>query len=292
MDFVALDVETANADPKSICQIGVAVFKNGNLVETWDSLINPKAHFDFMNSAIHGITEDDIRSAPTIDQIKSKLDKIIGDNVVGIYSNFDKVALEKNFSQINYNWLDITRVVRRTWEQVAYSGYGLANVCRLNDIEIGNHHDALADAIAAGKVLICALNAKQLKLADCHGLIRRKISTLIAQGAMSDNPIPTNIIIEGGNPHGEWFGDVLCFTGELRMSRIEASITASQLGFDVGKGVTKKTNYLVTGLQDPTKLKGKDISAKEEKALMLIKKGQDIVVISEDDFFYMIGGEQ
>lgn len=290
MDFVTLDVETANADPKSICQIGVAVFKGGNLVETWDSLINPQSHFDFMNTAIHGITEDDIQDAPTIDQIKSKLDEIVGDSIVGIYSSFDKVALEKNFNQIHYNWLDITKVVRRTWEQVAYSGYGLANVCRLNDIKIGKHHDALADAIAAGRVLICALNAKELTLDDCQSLIRRKISTLIAYGEMSENPNPKNIIIEGGNPSGEWFGDVLCFTGELRMPRMEASITASQLGFDVGKGVTKKTNYLVTGLQDPTKLKGKNISAKEEKALALIKKGQDIVVISEQDFFYMIGG--
>ncbi len=67
------------------------------------------------------------------------------------------------------------------------------------------------------------------------------------------------------------------------------SMAASQLGFDVGKGVTKKTNYLVKGQQDLAKLNGKSISSKEEKALSLIKKGQDIVVISEDDFFYMIG---
>ncbi|MCX0337413.1 exonuclease domain-containing protein [Acinetobacter radioresistens] len=288
MDFVALDVETANSDPKSICQIGVAVFKNGDLVETWSSLINPQSHFDFMNSSIHGITEENVRDAPIIADVKTILDQLVGDNIVAIYSGFDKVALEKNFPQINYSWLDITKVVRRTWEQVAYSGYGLANVCRLNNINIVNHHDALADAIAAGRVLICALNAKQLQLDDCRSLIRTKISTLIAHGKMSENPNPINVIIEGGNPEGEWFGDVICFTGELRMPRIEASIKASQLGFDVGKSVTKKTNYLVTGLQDSVKLKGKSISAKEEKALALIKKGQDIVVISEEDFFYMV----
>jgi DNA polymerase-3 subunit epsilon len=290
MDFVALDVETANSDPKSICQIGVAVFKNGDLVETWSSLINPQSHFDFMNSSIHGITEENVRDAPIIADVKTILDQLVGDNIVAIYSGFDKVALEKNFPQINYSWLDITKVVRRTWEQVAYSGYGLANVCRLNNINIVNHHDALADAIAAGRVLICALNAKQLQLDDCRSLIRTKISTLIAHGKMSENPNPINVIIEGGNPEGEWFGDVICFTGELRMPRIEASIKASQLGFDVGKSVTKKTNYLVTGLQDSVKLKGKSISAKEEKALALIKKGQDIVVISEEDFFYMVDG--
>lgn len=290
MDFITLDVETANSDPKSICQIGVAVFQNGELVDSWDSLINPKSHFDFMNTEIHGIDNNKVRNSPTIAQVKGKLDDLIGDNIVGIYSTFDKVALERNFNEIDYNWLDITKVVRRTWDNVAYSGYGLANVCMLNDIKIDNHHDALSDAIAAGQVLIRALNTKNLNLTDCKALIREKISTLIAYGKMSENPNPLNIMIDGGNPNGEWFGDVLCFTGELRMPRMEASVTASQLGFDVGSGVTKKTNYLVKGHQDLAKLKGKKISSKEEKALSLIKKGQDIVVISEDDFFYMING--
>lgn len=289
MDFVALDVETANSDPKSICQIGVAVFKDGELVESWGSLINPQTYFDWMNIQIHGITEDDVNGAPLIHEVKEQLDRLIGSSVVGTYTTFDQVALTRNFDQLDYQWLDITKVVRRTWEKVAYSGYGLANVCRLNDIQIKNHHDAVADAIAAGQVLVAALNAKQMKLEDCHSLIRKKISTLISTGKMAEGRSPSNIIIDGGNPDGDWFGDVLCFTGELRMPRMDASILASQLGFDVGKGVTKKTNYLVKGQQDLAKLNGKDMSSKEEKALSLIKKGQDIVVISEDDFFYMIG---
>lgn len=289
MNFVALDVETANSDPKSICQIGVAVFKDGELVESWGALINPQTYFDWMNIQIHGISEEDVKEAPLLHQVKEKLDQLIGDSIVGIYSSFDKVALERNFSQVDYQWLDIAKVVRRTWEQVAYSGYGLGNVCRINDIEIVKHHDAVADAIAAGQVLVAALNAKQITLEDCQSLVQRKISTLISQGKMAEGVNPTNVIIDGGNPDGDWFGDVLCFTGELRMPRIEASILASQLGFDVGKGVTKKTNYLVKGQQDLAKLNGKTMSSKEEKALSLIKKEQDIVVISEDDFFYMIG---
>lgn len=288
MDFITLDVETANADPKSICQIGVAVFKDGELSDTWSTLINPMTHFDWMNIQIHGIGEDDVKGAPTINDVRAKLDDLIGDNILGIYSGFDKVALERNFPDISYNWLDITRVVRRTWEQISYSGYGLANVCRLNDIKIEKHHDALADAIAAGKILICALKSKNMTIKDCSALVKRKISTLIAHGKMVDAPNPINVIIEGGNPNGDWFGDVLCFTGELKMPRVDASILASQLGFDIGKGVTKKTNYLVKGQQDLSKLNGKNISSKEEKALSLIKKGQDIVVISEDDFFFMI----
>ena len=164
MDFIALDVETANSNPKSICQIGIAIFKNGELVESWGSLVNPQSHFDGINMAIHGITPEAVKNAPTIEQLKPKIDQLIGDSIVGIYSCFDKIAFERNFDDIDYNWLDITMVVRRTWEKVAYSGYGLANVCYLNDIQIGNHHDAVADAIAAGRVLVCALNSKNIQL--------------------------------------------------------------------------------------------------------------------------------
>ena len=39
MTFVAFDVETANPDYSSICQIGAAQFSNGRLGETWKTLI-------------------------------------------------------------------------------------------------------------------------------------------------------------------------------------------------------------------------------------------------------------
>jgi DNA polymerase-3 subunit epsilon len=46
MQFVAIDVETANPDFASICQIGLARFKDGQLVDTWEALIDPDDYFD------------------------------------------------------------------------------------------------------------------------------------------------------------------------------------------------------------------------------------------------------
>jgi hypothetical protein len=39
MEFVAIDVETANADMASICQIGIAEFKDGTLAEEWKTYV-------------------------------------------------------------------------------------------------------------------------------------------------------------------------------------------------------------------------------------------------------------
>ena len=47
MDFVAIDVETANADLASICQIGIVAFENGSVKESWQSLVNPEDYFHF-----------------------------------------------------------------------------------------------------------------------------------------------------------------------------------------------------------------------------------------------------
>lgn len=289
MNFIALDVETANSDPKSICQIGLAVFKNGELVDTWKSLINPQVDFDGINIAIHGIEPKHVKDAPRIHEVRSVLEGIIGDNVVATYTAFDRVAFSKNFPDLNWDWLDVALVVRRTWEEVAYSGYGLANMCEMLDIKMERHHDAVSDAVNAGQIFIKAIDIHG-DIDVCKKIIKKSISNLIGKGQLVSNGEKSAGIIEGGNPEGKWYGDVLCFTGELALPRVNASIIASQMGFNVGSGVTKKTNYLVKGRQDSFKLNGKEISSKEQKAINLMKKGQDIIIISEDDFFELIQG--
>ena len=57
MDFVALDVETANSDLASICQIGLVDFRDGHMVKSWEWLIDPEDYFDEINVSIHGIDE-------------------------------------------------------------------------------------------------------------------------------------------------------------------------------------------------------------------------------------------
>jgi DNA polymerase-3 subunit epsilon len=49
MNFVAIDVETANADMASICQIGLAKVENGTLSEEWKTYVDPDDYFDGIN---------------------------------------------------------------------------------------------------------------------------------------------------------------------------------------------------------------------------------------------------
>lgn len=54
--FNAIDVETANADPASICEIGIVHACGGAIRGQWSTLVNPGSRFSRVNVGIHGIT--------------------------------------------------------------------------------------------------------------------------------------------------------------------------------------------------------------------------------------------
>lgn len=280
MNFVAIDIETANADMASICQIGIAKYIDGKLIKEWSSLVNPEDYFDFINTSIHGITEDDVDGEPIFPEIASTLGSFLNNAICVSHTHFDRVSISRvlkkyGLPEFNTIWLDSARVARRAWKEFAWSGYGLANVCN----KIGytfKHHDALEDAKASAQVLLAAIEVTGLDIESWLKHIKYPIDpTTLSNG-------PT--IKRDGNPEGILFGEVMVFTGTLEIPRIEAANLAARIGCTVAAGVTKRTSLLVVGDQDISKLAGKEKSSKHIKAEQLIKNGQKIRIIRESDF--------
>lgn len=274
MEFVAIDVETANADMASICQIGLAKYRDAQLIDEWSSLINPEDYFNFINVDIHGITEEDVEDAPTLSEVVAELIRFLSNSVCVSHTHFDRVSIGRAFEKYSIDpietvWLDSARVARRTWKECSRSGYGLANVCKIIGYQF-KHHDALEDAKASGQVLIAAIEKTGF---DIEAWLKRV-----------NQPIDPDHSKREGNPDGELYGEVLVFTGALGIPRREAADLAARIGCTVASGVTKKTTLLVVGDQDVTKLAGKTKSSKHLKAEQLIVKGQGIRVIKESDF--------
>ena len=159
--FIALDVETANSDQASICQIGAVSFEGGEIVGSWQTLVNPEDRFDGMNVSIHGIDQEAVREAPTFPELSRKLDELLGGKIVASHMPFDRVAMSRvcekyELSPLDCIWLDTARVCRRAWAQFSRRGYGLANVASWAGIDF-RHHDAEEDARAAGLILLRAV---------------------------------------------------------------------------------------------------------------------------------------
>ena len=244
MQFAAIDVETANADLSSICQVGVAIFHNGSCVDSWSSLVDPEDDFDSFNVSIHGIDEHKVKGAPTWPKIANTLRRLLSDSIVACHTPFDRaattLACEKHgVDQFNCQWLDTARVVRRAWpEQFGAKGYGLHNVAKFLGIDF-KHHDALEDARAAGEVLCRASAHAGLTLEGWFVRIQRPI-----------NPSSNQPISRDGNSEGPLFGNVAVFTGSLAIPRREAAELAARAGCDVASSVTKKTTLLIVGDQE------------------------------------------
>lgn len=283
MEFVAIDVETANPNMASICQIGVASFRQGVITHEWASLVNPKDWFFAGNVDVHGITDEMVEDAPTVPQLEDRLRNLLEGKTVVSHTPFDRLAINQAFEAyglppLQVQWLDSARVARRTWDEVSQQGYGLANVCRLIGHEF-KHHDALEDAKAAGQVLLAAMDRTGLSVVDWISRVEQPIST----GSSLTKPET-----RGGNPNGPLFGEVVVFTGALKVPRREAADFADQIGCAVAANVTKRTTMLVVGDQDVTRLAGHTKSSKHRKAEQLIEEGQSIRILRETDFMVLV----
>ncbi|MDF8360189.1 exonuclease domain-containing protein [Achromobacter anxifer] len=286
--FVSIDVETANPNMASICQIGLSVFRQGEVVERWSSLVDPNDYFDPINVSVHGIDAARIAGAPMFRGVTQELQRRLAGNVVVAHTGFDRTALIRAFSACGEVlspcvWLDSARVARRAWPAVARKGYGLANLARMLDIQF-QHHDALEDATVAGLIVVRAVRESGEPL---DWWLKRV--ELGLPGADGSSPAP---IAQEGNADGRFAGEVVVFTGELAMPRIQAARMAAEAGCTVANSVTKSTTLLVVGDQDISKLAGKEKSSKHLKAESLIAQGFDLRILGETDFAAMMNQEQ
>ena len=281
LTFNSIDVETANADRASICQIGIVHVRDGEIKDQWQTLVNPEDWFDPWNISIHGIDENDVRNSPTLPEVRSELRSRLRGSILVSHTSFDRVAFERamtryNLEQLQVTWLDSARIARRAWpESYGRSGYGLKNIAR--DLNISfKHHDALEDARAAAEIVRRACAATETDIDEWLRRVDRPIFP------SSSGSVPS--ARREGNVEGALHGETIVFTGTLGIPRREAADMAAKVGCDVANSVTKKTTMLVVGTQDKSKLNGYEKSSKHRKTEALIEKGVDVQIFSERDF--------
>lgn len=279
--FVAIDVETANEDLASICQVGVVTFERGVVLEAWGTLVNPEDYFNGINVSIHGIDEEMVRGAPPFPQIFDAVAGLLRDQVVVSHTPFDRIALDRvlgkyRLMDIPCTWLDSAKVVRRAWNAFSRSGYGLGNVCNAFGIHF-KAHDAVEDARAAGEIVLRAIRDSELNLLDWVTRVRQPIDP------QSSKPIAFD-----GNPDGPLFGEEIAFTGALAMPRREAAALAAKAGCSVAAGVRTTTSILIVGDQAIRKLAGHEKSSKYRKVEQMIAKGHSVRILRESDFVRLI----
>jgi DNA polymerase III subunit epsilon len=157
--FAAIDFETANQNPSSVCSVGIVFVEDGRLVDTFYSLIRPVPnHYSYWNTRIHGLTYFDTEDAPEFPQVWGQVAaKLEGMTLVAHNSPFDEGCLKSVFRWYDlaypkYEFRCTCRASRKAFPHLA--NHQLHTVSEHCGFDLRNHHHALADAEAAAVIAL------------------------------------------------------------------------------------------------------------------------------------------
>jgi DNA polymerase-3 subunit epsilon len=169
VDYFVVDVETANQARASICQIGIAFFSGGKMVDGWESLVNPLDDFHWINISIHGIRPAMVAKAPSWREVSAKVNSLLAGAAVASHTDFDRSALtgacaRSGIPAVPYaKWIDTCWLARCAWPHLP--NHKLPTLARSFGITY-KAHDALEDARVAGEVLALALQERQMTIGE------------------------------------------------------------------------------------------------------------------------------
>lgn len=153
--FIALDFETANGNPASVCSVGMVKVTDNHMTDTFYTLVDPESYFSEGNIRVHGITHDDIIGEPTFDKVFPYMMDFIEDlPIVAHNASFDMKVLYESLKRYEIDIPPIqyfcsVQMGRRTVKNHSHS---LANMMKYYDLDFKGHHHALNDAKAAAMI--------------------------------------------------------------------------------------------------------------------------------------------
>ncbi len=160
-DFAAIDFETANNERSSVCSVGIVIVRNGEIVDSFYSLISPEPnYYNYWCSQVHGLTREDTEDAPVFPEVWKQIEPLIeGLPLVAHNSPFDESCLKAVFRVYqmdypDYPFYDTLSASRQTLPEL--ENHQLHTVAAACGFQLDNHHHALADAEA------CAWIAREI----------------------------------------------------------------------------------------------------------------------------------
>ncbi|RWZ60357.1 hypothetical protein EQV77_03430 [Halobacillus fulvus] len=303
MNFVALDFETANSARDSVCSIGMVEYKDGSLHREYYRLVKPKKnYFAPINVSIHGITREDVRDAYEFHELWEEEIRpfIEGKLIIAHNAKFDMGVLRAVLDQYGLPYPMIAynctlNISKKTWSLPRYNLKALSDHLGISL----RHHQALDDAKASAQIFIKAGETLQAstekelveKSQTTNGMMfessyeparlnkrkRAKFSNLMETAASAD-------------PSQTFYASSVSFSGKLSaMNRQQVAEVVQQNGGTIDSFVKATTNYLVIGNQTYKRYLEGVKTAEIEQAELLLSQGHSIELLTESEFFKLIG---
>ncbi len=155
--FCVFDLETTGISfrTEKITEIGIMKIKNGEVIDTFSSFVNPEKPIPMKVQEITNITDDMVKGAPTIEEILPKILEFFGDSVLVAHNaDFDTGFLRYNCEKLglkfDYTYLDTLRLAKDLFPD--YKKYKLGIIAENLGIKVEVAHRALDDVDTTVKV--------------------------------------------------------------------------------------------------------------------------------------------
>jgi DNA polymerase III epsilon subunit family exonuclease len=156
-ELVVVDVETTGTDPKmaDLVEIAAVKVKGGKITDRWATLVNPGR--PIIGHQMHGITDADVKKAPSPADAARQAVKFIGDSpVVGHSVGFDlgfiEAALGDGTRFEPGRYFDTLTIAREGYPDL--ENYKLPTLSAFFGIELAQSHRAGPDAEATANLLL------------------------------------------------------------------------------------------------------------------------------------------
>lgn len=287
-DFCVLDVESTGLECWNcrIVQIGIIKVINNEPVDCLNTYINPETHIPTRATDIHGITDEDVKGAPTYKQIADRVTDLLNNTtVVGHNVTFDlnfvqHILLERSNTQddLHMEYVDTWEFANRL--HLPVHDYKLQTLLAFYGIDPGEAHTAYDDARATLELF----NDLRYEYAHKDEIeAQRKAAELEARRQKKEAEKAARAAAFSASP---LFEKSFCFTGSFSIDRAAMEALAQSVGGVLREKISGRTSYLVKG--DVSDLPEWALDRKLHKAEELIEAGKGIQIIDEAEFMRLI----
>ena len=173
--FCIVDIETnaGNAKEGQIIEIGAVRYKNGQIIEKYDSLVNT-SEIPWKIQELTGITPEMTHNAPSLKTVLEEFKIFLEDDVFVAHSiSFDYKFISDSFKKYDLGQLCNRRLctIELSKKVIECERYGLKYLKEHLNIDIDNHHRAYSDALSTQKILEICLEKLPSNIQSTENLI-------------------------------------------------------------------------------------------------------------------------
>jgi DNA polymerase III subunit epsilon len=156
--FVLVDTETTGLSPQhgKIIEIALLKYQGGQIVDKFETLLNPNKHIPVEIQEATGITSGMVENAPMFEEKAEEIREFLDDSIFVAHNvNFDYSFLRHEFQRLDYSFssprICTVRLARKLFPD--WYRYGLDSVIKFLDYQVESRHRALDDALVVAEFL-------------------------------------------------------------------------------------------------------------------------------------------